>query len=87
MAVAVVAPTYIQEIFLQNGVHDDADEGVEEDGTHVLPSRLVEERLAPVGWMEIVRERSTQHCLRASKLNRKTFTSPTSRPDLPGTLG
>lgn len=30
--------THIQEVFLQDGVHDDADEGVEEDGTQVLPS-------------------------------------------------
>lgn len=38
--------THIQEVFLQNGVHNNADQGVEEHRAQVLPSRLVEERLA-----------------------------------------
>lgn len=41
--------THIQQVLLENRVHYDADERVEEHGAVVLPSRLVQERFSAAG--------------------------------------
>lgn len=60
--------TNIQEVLLQNGVHDDADKRVKEDGTQVLPSWLVEESLAPETEREIGRKRMLEGQGRKAKI-------------------